>query len=169
MLKWTFNLNRRESNYILGGSIGAVIEGLTWPVYAIILAEVLDTMNQGNDRGTINNYALGFVGLAFGVGLGVFFKYSLLGVAGERLTTRLRAKTFSAFLHKDAGWHDMPENSRGILTTRLSSDAAAVRGVMGDRLALAFQVAATVIGSLTVALIFCWRVGKTVTLSQAWQ
>jgi ABC-type multidrug transport system fused ATPase/permease subunit len=51
------------------------------------------------------------------------------GVAGERLTMRLRSQAFAAILRQDVAYFDTEENSVGALCTRLSGDAAAVQGV----------------------------------------
>eukprot|EP00730_Choanoeca_flexa_P006144 TRINITY_DN12095_c3_g2_i4.p1 TRINITY_DN12095_c3_g2~~TRINITY_DN12095_c3_g2_i4.p1 ORF type:complete len:1304 (+),score=400.93 TRINITY_DN12095_c3_g2_i4:47-3958(+) len=158
MFKWVFGRNRPEIWYIIGGCLGACVEGGVWPAYAIVLSEILGAMND-SDFDTVNNYALGFIGIAFALFLGVALKFYLLAVAGERLTKRLREESFMAMITQPASWYDFPENSRGILTSRLSADASAVRGMMGDRLALMAQIVATLIGCLLVAFIVCWRVG----------
>lgn len=56
----------------------------------------------------------------------------------------------------------MPNNARGLLTAHLSADAAAVRGIMGDRLGLLMQSIALVLGGCAVAFGFCARVGAVV-------
>ena len=50
-------------------------------------------------------------------------------VAGESLTSRLRARAFRAMLRQEIGWFDHERNSSGALTTRLANDAAQVQGV----------------------------------------
>ena len=57
------------------------------------------------------------------------FQTSTLSVAGERLTARLRVKTFKAMLRQEAGWFDRRENATGALTQRLATDASEVKGV----------------------------------------
>ena len=52
-----------------------------------------------------------------------------MSVAGERLTTRLRVKTFKAMLRQEVGWFDRRENATGSLTQRLATDASEVKGV----------------------------------------
>lgn len=53
----------------------------------------------------------------------------MFGIAGERLTMRLRKMAFAAMLQQEIGWFDLPENSTGALCARLSTDAANVQGV----------------------------------------
>ena len=53
----------------------------------------------------------------------------MLGLAGERLTMRLRKMAFNAILRQEIAWFDRQENSTGSLCARLASDAANVQGV----------------------------------------
>lgn len=50
--------------------------------------------------------------------------------AGEKLTLRIRSKTFEVMLKQEMGWFDRKENSVGALCAKLSGDAAAVQGVI---------------------------------------
>ena len=102
------------------------------------------------------------MGIAFGAAITIAIKFWFLGIAGERLTQRLRAKVFSVLVRQEASYYDMPENSRGTLTSHLSSDAAAVRGILGDRLALMVQSVALIAGGCAVAFYFCPKIGAVV-------
>lgn len=51
------------------------------------------------------------------------------GIAGERLTMRLRGRMFEAMLRQEIGWFDDKENGTGSLCSRLSTEAANVQGV----------------------------------------
>ncbi len=53
----------------------------------------------------------------------------MFGIAGERLTMRLRKMAFAAILRQEIAWFDKSENSTGSLCARLSSDATNVQGV----------------------------------------
>ncbi len=53
----------------------------------------------------------------------------MFGIAGERLTMRLRKMAFAAILRQEIAWFDKSEDSTGSLCARLSSDAANVQGV----------------------------------------
>lgn len=52
-----------------------------------------------------------------------------LSIAGERLTKRIRLKTFQAILKQEIGWFDQRSHSTGALATRLATDAAELKGV----------------------------------------
>ena len=59
----------------------------------------------------------------------MLFQNFSLSVAGERLTKRLRYRSFKAMLRQEMAWFDRKANSTGALLTRLASDTAAVKGV----------------------------------------
>ena len=50
-------------------------------------------------------------------------------VSGERLTTRLRVKSFRAMIKRDISWFDKEENTTGSLSAMLSLDAKNVKAV----------------------------------------
>lgn len=58
-----------------------------------------------------------------------FFKIYMFGIAGEKLTMRLRIEMFMAMLRQEMGWYDRKENGVGALCARLSGEAAQVQGV----------------------------------------
>ncbi len=72
----------------------------------------------------------------------------MFAIAGENLTERLRNITFrvsvtassfefsQAILRQNIRWFDEEENASGILTARLSREAALVEGLVGSRIAL---------------------------------
>lgn len=53
----------------------------------------------------------------------------MFGIAGEKLTMRLRTKMFISMLRQEIGWFDRKENGVGALCARLSGEAAQVQGV----------------------------------------
>lgn len=53
----------------------------------------------------------------------------MFGIAGEKLTMRLRTKMFVAMIRQEIGWFDRKENGVGALCARLSGEAAQVQGV----------------------------------------
>lgn len=51
------------------------------------------------------------------------------GIAGEKLTMRLRGELFEAMVRQEVAWFDDKSNSSGSLCARLSGDASSVQGV----------------------------------------
>lgn len=165
MLWWGLGQAKPERFQLILGAIGAGAEGLVWPIYAILISEIINVILNGNDESEVKKWAFGFLGLAASVFFMLFCKFYFLGVSGEYLTWRLRKQAFRAMILKDASWYDEPVHSKGILTTRLSADTAAVRGILGDRLAIAVTSVFTVLGGMGIAFYFCWKVGLVVLAS----
>lgn len=55
---------------------------------------------------------------------------SSFGYAGEKLTLKIRKRTFEAMLNQEMGWYDRKENAVGSLCAKLSGDSASVQGVI---------------------------------------
>ncbi|KAJ1624745.1 hypothetical protein T492DRAFT_844520 [Pavlovales sp. CCMP2436] len=62
-----------------------------------------------------------------------------LGVAGEKLTRRLRQSTFASMLKQNIGWFDEPNNSAANLSANLSRDVTLVSAVTGKKNAICFK------------------------------
>ena len=58
---------------------------------------------------------------------------------------------------QEVGWFDDSRRSTGALTTRLAEDASEVKGGVGSRLAVIFQLFATLIAALTIAFVHNWE------------
>lgn len=80
-------------------------------------------------------------------------------VAGERLTMRLRCLAFGAMLRQEIGWYDEPANGTGALCSKLSTEAAAVQGAIGQRIGTIIQSCSTIGLSVGLAMYYEWRIG----------
>ena len=56
---------------------------------------------------------------------------AMFGVAGLRLTARLRRLTMAAILRQEMAFFDDPMNSVGALCSRLATDSSNIHGVSG--------------------------------------
>ena len=138
-----FQYNRPEWYYIALGVFGSSLMGLSTPIYAIVYGRtmgILDELDLDVVRQQKNFYALMFVLLGIATGVGAFLQSYMFTVAGEKLTSRLRALTFQSILNHEISFFDRQENSVGSLCTRLSSDAACIQGATGARIGMLVQV-----------------------------
>jgi ATP-binding cassette subfamily B (MDR/TAP) protein 1 len=95
-------------------------------------------------------YGCSFLIVGVGVLLGNVIMTTSLGVAGERLTRRLRHDSFKALVKQDIGWYDNKKNNVGQLTAQLADDAALVRGITGDKLGNTLQNLASLAVGLSI-------------------
>ena len=137
------NYNRPEWIYIALGSFGSLIMGLSTPLYAIIFGQTMDILSELDPdvfRQKRDANALMYFLLAIGTAVGAFLQSYMFTIAGENLTSRLRAVTFKSILSQEMGFFDREENNVGSLCTRLSSDASNIQGATGPRIGLLIQV-----------------------------
>ena len=103
-------------------------------------------------------YAMMFLAMAAGTGLGAFLQTCAFSVAGERLSFRLTTLCYRAILRKDMEWFDKREHSVGSLCERLTGDASvAVHGVTGTRIGLIFQVFISIVTAISLSLFYSWK------------
>lgn len=73
---------------------------------------------------------------------------------------RMRVISFKSMLKQEIGWFDLDQNNLGALVTRLSSDAAALKGFTGAT----FGAILNAIGALITALVISFLAGWKLTL-----
>jgi len=86
----------------------------------------------------------------------------MFGISGEKLTNRLRNLLFSSVIRQDIGFFDDENNGTGILTTKLSSDAAMIKGMTGERIGISLSLVTTITVGLLIALVSCWRMALVI-------
>ena len=84
MLKWVWGVNRSEAGYLIVGMIGACVEGLVWPIYAILLADIINVLlDPDHTAGDIAVWCYAFLVLAAVVFIVTFLKLAFITRASE--------------------------------------------------------------------------------------
>lgn len=107
-------------------------------------------------------WSLLFVGFGIISFIAVPSRSYFFALAGSKLVRRIRLMTFDKVVHMEVGWFDDPQHSSGAIGARLSADAATVRGLVGDALALLVQNATTMVAGLLVAFVSNWQLALIV-------
>ncbi|KAF9603644.1 hypothetical protein IFM89_037188 [Coptis chinensis] len=157
-------MNRPELPVLLVGSIAAVVHGALPPVFGILLSIAIKTFFESPHelRKDSRFWSLAFVGLG---GIGLLFipvQYYLFGVAGGKLINRIRSMCFEKVVYQESSWFDEPSNSSGSIGARLSTDAANLKGLVGDHLALWVQNLSTITAAVIIAFVANWRLAFVV-------
>jgi len=149
------------------GAFGAAANGATMPVFAVLFAEVIqalalvlpdiDDPDKKPDYSKTNEWSIFFVIVGVVAGLANFLQIHFMTLSGLSFTTRMRRKAFKALLRKNMGFFDLPENSIGALTTRLSEDAAAIQGATGVRIGSILQNLVGLGVGIGIAFSASWR------------
>ncbi|KRT83154.1 ABC transporter ATP-binding protein, partial [Oryctes borbonicus] len=104
-----------------------------------------------------NKYSLYFLLIGVACGAAMFFQWYMIGVAGEKLTKRVRALMFETVLRQEPGWFDRKENGIGAVCAKLSSDAANIQGASGHPIVVALNSVSTLLIAIVIALLIEWR------------
>eukprot|EP00998_Keelungia_sp_KM082_P005916 NODE_21_length_3711_cov_51.810826_g19_i0.p1 GENE.NODE_21_length_3711_cov_51.810826_g19_i0~~NODE_21_length_3711_cov_51.810826_g19_i0.p1 ORF type:complete len:1219 (-),score=299.13 NODE_21_length_3711_cov_51.810826_g19_i0:54-3500(-) len=148
-----------ELGYILLGFLGAIGSGLIYPAYALIFADIITVFFKPipQMRDETPKWCLLFLGLGVLAFFMYLFKMAMLGIAGERLTERLRALLFKSMLRQDISFFDDKKNDSGALCNTLSTECTKVYHAFGPNIAIILGTLATLIFGFTVAFIISWK------------
>ncbi|KAJ3002657.1 Multidrug resistance protein 1 [Thoreauomyces humboldtii] len=132
-----FAFTRPNILYVLSALFLSVVNGAFMPIFAAASATFLgiftrdrSTLTDG-DQHTIDKWALIYLAMAVADFLIPLFRGTLYGVIGEHIALRLRMASFTALLNQDVTFFDDPKQGTGVLVTRLSSEADAVKKIVG--------------------------------------
>ncbi|KAM4697414.1 bile salt export pump-like [Rhinophrynus dorsalis] len=157
--------NAPEWPYLLVGSIGAAINGVVSPLYAVLFSQILGTFSLpdvAEQRRQINGICLLFVIIAAVSFITQFLQGFTFAKSGELLTRRLRRLGFQAMLGQEIGWFDDNNNSPGALTTRLATDASQVQGATGSQIGMIVNSLTNIGASLIISFYFSWKLSLVV-------
>ncbi|KAJ0921829.1 putative ABC-type xenobiotic transporter [Helianthus annuus] len=160
------SLNKPEIPEILLGSIAAVVNGAILPIYGYLLSTVIKSffepaheLRKDSKFWALMVFVLGLASL-----LATPFRTYFFGVAGCKLIRRIRLKCFEKVVQMEISWFDKTQNSSGIIGAKLSTDAASVRGLVGDNLSLLVQNSATALAGLIIAFMGNWQLAFIVLI-----
>ncbi|KAK9711625.1 hypothetical protein K7432_007714 [Basidiobolus ranarum] len=155
-----FKLSRPELPLMLLGLAGSLVTGVISPVFAVLFSKIVASMSNPDEVQLIkdiNFWASMFLVVAICAFIANTAQSTFFGMAGERLTERIRSMTFRAMLHQEVGWFDRDCNNTGALVSALSTDATHVQGVSGVTLGTILPVFVTVIGGFIVGFCYGWK------------
>ncbi|KAJ6795680.1 ABC transporter B family member 11-like isoform X2 [Iris pallida] len=157
-------LNKPEIPILLLGAIAAILNGLIFPIFGLLLSSVVNSFYKPPPqlKKDAKFWSLLFMGLGLMSFVAVPARSFFFALAGSKLIRRIRLMTFKKVVHMEVGWFDEQENSSGAIGARLSSDAATIRGVVGDALALLVQNVGTMVAGLVVAFVANWQLAMII-------
>ncbi|KAI2474213.1 Multidrug resistance protein-like protein 49-like protein, partial [Diabrotica virgifera virgifera] len=123
---------------------------------------IIETLANGDSdsvRSEANRYCLYFVLGGVITMVSVFTQMSLLGIAGEKMTLRVRSRVFKAMIYQEIGFFDKKTNGVGALCAKLSSDASNIQGATGIRVGTILQSIATFCLAIGLSMYYEWKLG----------
>ncbi|KAH0704992.1 hypothetical protein KY290_012025 [Solanum tuberosum] len=152
-------MTRPELPELLLGCIAAVVNALILPILGVLLSYVIKTFYEPAHE--LRKHSRFWSLLFFGLGLTSLLAKPLrtffFAVAGCKLIKRIRLMCFEQLVYMEISWFDRKENSIGAIGSRLSTDAASVRGMLGESLALLVENTSTAIAGLVIGLEASWQ------------
>ncbi|WOL11783.1 hypothetical protein Cni_G20547 [Canna indica] len=152
-------LNKPEIPVLILGSIAAIVNGVIFPMFAILLSNAIKAFYEPPHKMKKDSNLWSLMFLVFG-GISLVALPSrtyFFGVAGSKLIRRIRLMTFQQVVNMEIEWFDNSGNSSGAIGARLSADAAMVRSLVGDALALIVQNITTLVAGLVISFVSNWQ------------
>ncbi|ESQ39344.1 hypothetical protein EUTSA_v10001285mg [Eutrema salsugineum] len=157
-------LNKPEIPVLILGAISAAANGVILPIFGILIASVIKAFFKPPKelKEDTSFWAIIFMVLGFASVIAYPAQTFFFAIAGCKLVQRIRSMCFEKVVHMEVGWFDEPENSSGTIGARLSADAAAIRGLVGDALAQMVQNLSSILAGLIIAFLACWQLAFVV-------
>ncbi|KAI8060769.1 p-glycoprotein [Gongronella butleri] len=151
---------KEERKYLVLGFVGCCLYGVPYPIFGYLYAQsvILLTIDvDARDQPIINEYALLFLLIALATLVLAILKFSLMEIAGERYTKRLRHQLFNAYLSQPVAFFDDPRNATGALASKLATDCKVINDMITKALGNIVQILVLGIVGLAMAFYFSWR------------
>ncbi|KNC78567.1 hypothetical protein SARC_09014 [Sphaeroforma arctica JP610] len=147
-------IQRPEWWLLFVGFVCAIISGAMWPMFAFAFGEMLWVfITVDTERSMFYVWLFFLIGcIAFASN---FFMHTANGYVAEKLTRRLREKTFRSLMRQDIGFFDQEEHSVGALSVNLSTDAANVSNLTGGVIIAQTMMFTTVLTSVAIGFASC--------------
>lgn len=155
-----FKLQKPEILMLLLGFLMGLSAGAILSIFPFILGEALQVYFDSETsrmKTKVGHLCMVLVGLGIGCILFMTGQQGFCGWAGTKLTVRVRDLLFSSILKQEPGWFDFPENSTGILISRLSIDCINFRSFLGDRISVLLMGASAAAVGLGLSFWLEWR------------
>ncbi|KAK4848151.1 hypothetical protein QYF36_009814 [Acer negundo] len=141
------------------GTIGALGNGVSMPLMAIIFGDLIDSFGQNQNSSdivkVISKVSLKFVYLGVGSAVASFLQVSCWMVTGERQSGRIRRMYLKTILRQDVAFFDNETNT-GEVVGRMSGDTVLIQDAMGEKVGKFIQLMSTFIGGFVIAFARGW-------------
>nr|QOE83899.1 ATP binding cassette transporter subtype B2 [Diabrotica virgifera] len=155
-------LNAPEWPYILIAGVGSIVVGWGWPIFAVFFGSVLGTLAKYDTEyieTETTRYCIFFVIAGVICMISVFLQNYLLGIAGEKMTERIRTQMFTAIISQEMGFFDKKSNGVGALCAKLAGDSSSIQGATGQRVGAILQSLSTFGIAIALSMYYQWKLG----------
>eukprot|EP00198_Chlamydomonas_reinhardtii_P007814 XP_001697151.1 MDR-like ABC transporter [Chlamydomonas reinhardtii] len=146
------------------GCIASAVSGAQHPAFGFTFASMIAIFYISDmliSRASF--YCWMFLVIAVAAFLSAVVQQVAFGRVAQAVSGRVRVQLFGSILRQEVAWFDEVKHSSGKLTANLATDAAHVRGAVGDVAGVAFQNISTLVLGYLIAFAYDWRMALLIT------
>jgi ATP-binding cassette, subfamily B (MDR/TAP), member 11 len=153
-------LSRRHWVWVMLGGLSCLLNGCMVPFFSVAFGNILELLSDvGRNEAEIDYYCWYFLLLAV-VGSSTAFLYNFsFGMVGDKIVFHMRMKVFEKLLRLPMSYYDRKENTPGIISTKLATEAYQIHNVLTGLIAVICLNSTAVACALAIALVHCWQIG----------
>ena len=153
-------LSKPELPAAVTGVIGSIGMGMIYPVFSLAFSSITAIFYYPVDQiaSGVRTWSLVLMGVGFLSFVSAWIQSASFHYMGQKLARRVRVMVMAALLKQDVAFFDDDGNNSGILASKLSADALAVKGQFGDTMGLMTQNLVTFFAALIIAGVNSWRI-----------
>ncbi|XP_056162978.1 ABC transporter B family member 14-like [Syzygium oleosum] len=154
-----FGLRRKELVKTAIGSFAAGFSGISKPVFGFFIITIGVAYYHEHAKQKVGRYSIAFSLIGLLSLVSHILQHYYFGMVGEKAMTNLRKALFSGVLRNEFTWFEKPENSIGLLTSRIINDTSMVKVIISDRMSVIVQCIASILIATVVSMVVNWRMG----------
>ncbi|CAJ2500962.1 Uu.00g038150.m01.CDS01 [Anthostomella pinea] len=147
--------------------LAAMCAATVSPLQAYLFAKIIVVFQYIGDPDKFtreaNFWSLMWVVLAIGAGLSYFILGFVTTHLAHYISSHYRQQYFEGILYQKTTFFDEEDNSTGTLTARVGSDPKQLEELLGLNMALVYTSFFTLIGALTIAFVYGWKLAIVAT------
>uniref|UniRef100_A0A1I7U161 ABC transporter domain-containing protein n=1 Tax=Caenorhabditis tropicalis TaxID=1561998 RepID=A0A1I7U161_9PELO len=164
---WEILRECRPDCFILFLAIfGSAIQGFSFPILAQLIVRTYKAYAMKGDAILINGHFWASMFLVLGVfrPITLYCQYFFFGKVAEKLSTRLRIRSFQHLLSLPCAFYDEPNNSPTRLANRLNAEASNIKAAVDARLGSVLMTVVSLIVATSIACYYSWKLTIQVLL-----
>ncbi|GFZ15995.1 ATP binding cassette subfamily B1 [Actinidia rufa] len=139
------------------GSFAAAFSGISKPIFGFFIITIGVAYYESDSKRIVGLYSVFFSSIGLLSLFSHIVQHYVFGIIGEKAMINLRQALYTAVLRNELAWFEKPENSSGLLTSRIINDTAMVKTIIADRMSVIVQCISSIVIATTVSMVVNWR------------
>ncbi|CAH1099164.1 unnamed protein product [Psylliodes chrysocephalus] len=153
-------MNSPEWRFLIAASIASIFIGCGLPMFSVLFGKIIGQLANTDTQyllSQVNTFCVYYIITGGILMISTLLQFYFLGIAGERMTERIRVRLFKAILGQEMSFFDKRSNGVGVLCAKLSADATSIQGATGQRIGTILQAFSTAAVAIGISLYYEWR------------